>query len=75
MIRKYFSNEIPVTGMVLESLPVLSTAYLMVIAGFLLLIAGYYYRESERARYILGAGAVLITFGVLLVAYFISSFG
>lgn len=59
----------------LESLPVLSTAYLMIIAGALLLIAGYYYRRSERARYIIGAGVVLITFGVLVIAYFISSFG
>ncbi|MFT4892327.1 MAG: uncharacterized membrane protein HdeD (DUF308 family) [Candidatus Nanohaloarchaea archaeon] len=61
--------------MVLESIPVLSTAYLSILLGIVLLISGYYYRSRKRSKYILGSGAVLLILGVLLILYFISSFG
>jgi uncharacterized membrane protein HdeD (DUF308 family) len=61
--------------MVLESIPVLSTAYMSIILGVVLLISGYYYRSRDYSKYILGSGAVLLVLGVLLILYFISSFG
>lgn len=59
--------------MVLESLPVLSTAYLMILAGAVLLIVAY--RSDGLSRHFLVSGVFLFLMGLGLIGYFLLSFG
>ena len=63
--------------MLLESIPVIGLSYLLIALGIVFLASGYYLRRkgSEYSDYILAAGGIMLAAAIVLIGYFISSFG